>query len=95
MHPGLFYALRDDQVATPEGVVRELPDTPYNESENGFRGSALSNGDAGKSAVPKAGLGEARPESGWVPSSSNGVEVRRFILIGPADSRCTVSLETQ
>lgn len=73
--------------------MRELPDTPYKESENGFRGSALSNGDVGNSAVSKAGSGEPRPESGWVPSSSNGVEVRPFLSIRPAGPRCTVPLE--
>lgn len=59
------------KVATPEGVVRDSSDV--NGNENGDGGSG-GDGDVSQDAVERARQVATR-HCGWVPSTSNGVEV--------------------
>lgn len=73
----------DGQVATPEGVVRDLPESNTGtEGENGYGDAGKSNGHAGVNGASRGRGGPAQRESGWVPSSSNGVEVGGMCVRG-------------
>lgn len=72
------------QVATPEGVVRDVTDGAYG-SGNDQDHAVMTNGHQPRE---NGGLGQRegawapRRESGWVPSSSNGIEVHVHSFAG-------------
>lgn len=57
--------------------MRELPDTDYSaKGDNESRVAGTSNGHSRENHSAMQGSVGGRLESGWVPSSSNGLEVR-------------------